>query len=405
MTFVDDRRGPFLVLSGLVFLVNFGRVTFAPLVEPLQAAFDVGPAAIGIVTTLVWVGTAAPRIPVGYLLTRVRRDRVVLATGGLLSLSAAFTATAASLTTLRIGAFLVGAASGAYFVAAIPLVGDLFPDGRGNAIGIHGTASQVASVVAPSAVVALLSGVGLVRLVPLSGSWRGPFVLLSVGAAAVTTTLWLVTRRVDLPRPGAGQADFGAALSEWPTVVAGMSLVVAAGFVWQGTFNFYVSYLVGAKGLTATAASSMLTVAFAAGVPAFWASGRLADRFPQVPYLLALNAGFALALATLTVVDGVLAVGAVSAVTGYVVHSLFPAVDTYMLETLPAAHRSSAYALFSGGALLTEAGGSGAVGVLTGAGVAFDPLFRGAAGGLLVLTLSFGLAYARGRYPTPSTPT
>ena len=37
-------------LLGMVFVVNFGRVAFAPLVEPLQAAFDVGPAAVGAET-------------------------------------------------------------------------------------------------------------------------------------------------------------------------------------------------------------------------------------------------------------------------------------------------------------------------------------------------------------------
>jgi hypothetical protein len=47
-------------LLGMVFVVNFGRVAFAPLVEPLQAAFDVGRAVVGAVVSLVWFGTALP---------------------------------------------------------------------------------------------------------------------------------------------------------------------------------------------------------------------------------------------------------------------------------------------------------------------------------------------------------
>lgn len=401
MVAIDERYGPFAVLCGLVFLVNFGRVTFAPLVEPLQTYFGVGPAAVGVITSLVWIGTASPRIPVGYLLTRVRRGRVVLGTGLLLSGAAAFTALAESLAVLRLGALLVGIASGAYFVSAIPLVGDLFPEGRGNAIGLHGTASQVASVAAPSLAVALLSGAGLAALVPLSGSWRAPFVLLSAAAAATTVALWLATRRVELPRPGGPDRNFRAALGEWRIVVAAASLIVAGGFVWQGVFNFYVSYLTAVKGLSTATANGMLTVAFGAGVPAFWFSGRLADRFPQVPYLLTLNAGFALGLGSLVVADGVVAVAAVSVLMGYTVHSLFPAVDTYVLETLPPAHRGSAYALFSGGALLLEAGGSGVLGTLTGAGIGYDALFVAATAGLVAVLGVETVLYARGRYPTP----
>ena len=46
-------RRLFGTLCGLVFLVNLGRVVFAPLIEPLMSAFAVEEATLGAVITLV----------------------------------------------------------------------------------------------------------------------------------------------------------------------------------------------------------------------------------------------------------------------------------------------------------------------------------------------------------------
>lgn len=260
-------RRLFGTLCGLVFFVNFGRVAFAPLVEPLQRAFGVGPAAIGTVTTLVWLGSAAPRLPAGYLLTRVRRERVVLWTGVVLTVAAAATGAADSLFELRTGAFVIGVASGVYFVAAIPLVGELLPGQRGRAVGIHGTASQLAAVLAPGAVIVVLATV----------SWRYTFWFLSAAAGMSTLTLVHLLRRhpASVPSPPASDRRFTAALTHWRVILAGTAFVAGTGLVWQGVFNFFVPFLITAKGLTPSTANSLLTLVFAAGVPAFWLSGLL----------------------------------------------------------------------------------------------------------------------------------
>lgn len=385
-------RRLFGTLCGLVFFVNFGRVAFAPLVEPLQTAFGVGPAAIGTVTTLVWVGSAAPRLPAGYLLTRVPREWVVVATGGLLTVAAVATSAANSLLTLRAGGFVIGLASGVYFVSAIPLVGELMPGQRGRAVGIHGTASQLAAVLAPAAVVVLLA----------VATWRATFWLLAAAAGLTTVALALLIHRrpESVPSPPAGEREFTAALSHWRVILAGIAFVAGTGLVWQGLFNFYVPYLMEAKALDSSTANSLLTLVFATGVPAFWLSGRLVDRLPKVPYLLGLNAGFLVCLVALVSADSLLAVTAVTAVIGLVIHGLFPAIDTYMLGTLPAADRTSAYAVFSGLALLVESTGSGIVGSLRGAGYAFDSVFTGAAMVLGILVIGLAGLWLSGFVPT-----
>jgi hypothetical protein len=141
-------------------------------------------------------------------------------------------------------------------------------------------------------------------------------------------------------------------------------------------------------------------------VPAFFLSGRLADRLPHVPYVLGIVAAFTGSLTALTATDSVAGLFVVSAVLGYVVHSVFPAIDTFLLDSLPSGSRASAYAVYSGLTLLVEAGGSGTVGLLVDAGFAFDDVFRGFAAGLVVVFLVLSAFAVTGRLPgaTPQTP-
>jgi len=371
----------------MVFLVNFGRVAFAPLLETFRAVFGVGPAAVGLITTLVWVGTALPRIPVGVLLTRVPRRQVVGGAGLLLAVGAALAAVAPTLAVLQAAALLIGLASGAYFVAAIPLVGELYPERVGRALGLHGTAAQVAAVLAPAAIVVLVRW----------ASWRVAFGLLGVGALAATLAFVVLARAADGEVVVADpDRDFLSALRHWRVLLVGVGLVAAAGFVWQGLFNFYVSYLLD-KGLSVGSANALLSVAFGAGVPAFALSGRLADRLPLVPYLLALSAGFVVVVFGITTTAALVPLAVLSAALGYAVHSLFPAVDAFVLGRLPDGDRASAYAVFSGSALVLEAGGSGVVGLLTEAGVPFDTTFRALAVFPAVVCAILALLYAVGR--------
>ena len=375
-------------LLGMVFVVNFGRVAFAPLVEPLQVAFDVGPAAVGAVVSLVWFGTALSRLPLSYVLTRVSRRRIVVVSGLLLTAAAALTASSPDVRTLQVGVFAVGVASGTYFVSAVPLIGELYPDRVGRRIGIHGTASQLAAVAAPTVVVTAVAVT----------TWRAVFWLLAAAALVTTLAFAIGLRRTEAVQEAPPARNFRGVLGNWRVVLAGMLFVSAAGFVWQGLFNFYVSVLL-ARGLGAGTANALLTVAFAAGVPAFWVSGTLVDRLPTVPYILGLVGLFTAGVFGVTVLSGVLALGAVSVVLGYTIHGLFPALDTYVLSALPADTRAGTFAAFSGLSIAVEASGSGAVGALVETGYRFSTVFRGFAVGLAAILALAVVLYRADRLP------
>jgi len=369
-------------LGLLVFLVNFGRVVFAPLLDHFITVFGVGEATVGLVATLAWFGSAAPRLPAGYLLTRYRRHHVILATGLLLAAAATLTAMAQSIWHVGFGAFVIGTTSGIYFVAANPLVSELFPDRVGRVIGIHGTASQLAAVVAPL----------LIGAVVIYSTWRVVFVGLGVLALVGTVGLFVTARRAPLPDLDTGKHQLTKSiLNQWRIVLIGIVVVGTTGFVWNGFFNFFVRYLTTTKGIEFGLAQTFLTLIFAAGVPAFFYGGRLADRVSPDVLRLAIMGGFTVSLFLMTVVEGRYAIAAMSIVMGFVIHTMFPAMDTFLLGTLPDADRSSAYAAYSAIVMLMSSVSSVVVGTLVEWGLPFDALYRFFAAFLVVVLFAMAV--------------
>lgn len=354
-------------MCSIVLLVNLARVVFAPLLVPIQIHFGVSATAVGLLATLVWLGSALPRLPTGYLLTRVPRHAVIFGAGTILTVSPLLAASATSLSVLWIGAFLMGISSGVYFIAAKPLLSDLFPSRIGSAVGLHGTASQLAAAGAPLFVTAVL----------LVSGWRLVFVLVSGAAAVATVAFVIITRNTTVPTGENEDRNFlGAARRQWRVIVSGIVLVSLAGLAWNGVFNFYVSYLIAVKSVPEGTARVLLAVVFAAGVPAFTVAGRLADRVAYISLLLAIIAGFAACVLALTMTTGLYRLVAVSVALGFVIHSLFPTIDTYILDSLPDTQRASAYAVFSASFMLINALGSVVVGTFLDAGYTYATVFR-----------------------------
>ncbi len=386
-----SRRSLFGSLLALVFLVNLSRFVFAPLVEPMMSTFEVGPGVAGFVATLAWLGSALPRIPVGYVLTRVGRRHVIAASGVALVVATSVASVAPTIGLIGVAAVLMGLTSGAYFVAGNPLVSELYPDRIGRAIGVHGVSTGLATVAAAP----------LVGLALAFGGFRLSFVM--IGGAAVAATAWFAAaaRRTDLPVAGAADRDLiAAARAQWPPVLLAVVIVGTAGFVWNGVINFYVTYLEVGRGVPESTGRDFLTLLFAAGVPAFWIAGWLADRIAYVPLLLATVGGFAGSLFALTVANGPLAVAVASVAVGFTLTGLFPAVDTFLLDSLPDEHRASAYSVYSGTMMPIQALGSAFVGSLAAAGLAYGDVFRWLAVGLAGLVAMLVGLHVSGRVPT-----
>jgi MFS family permease len=120
-----------------------------------------------------------------------------------------------------------------------------------------------------------------------------------------------------------------------------------------------------------------------------------------VPYVLAILTAFVGSVLTLTLVEGLVPVLAVTVVIGYAIHSLFPAMDTFLLDTLPDETRGSAYAVYSGGMMLVQATGSVVVGTLVDRGMSYDAVFTRLALGLGAVVLLLVVLQLTGRLDRP----
>jgi MFS family permease len=143
----------------------------------------------------------------------------------------------------------------------------------------------------------------------------------------------------------------------------------------------------------------MLTVVFAAGVPAFFLAGELADDLPSVPLLLGIVGSFAGCLLLVVASEGLVALAISSALIGFVIHALFPATDAYILTALPDSARGSAYAVFSSAWMLLQSGGSSTVGRLVEAGMTYDIIFFVASMLMTALVLVLGGIERIGMFP------
>ncbi|OVE85769.1 MFS transporter [Natronolimnobius baerhuensis] len=390
---LSGRLGVFLSICLLSFLVNGVRIAFAPLVD-VFIQMGINPATAGLAATAVWVGSALSRLPTGYLLTYVSRQRTILAMGLFLSITSAFTAISPDIRYTIVGAFLVGLATGVFYIAANPLVSELYPERVGLAVGIRGMFSQLAAVSVPF----------LVSLAIILGTWRLVFGAIAVGAFVVTIVFRVAVTNADMPTAGADDRDFlGAIRRQWRLIAVGIIFVGFAGFVWQGVFNFYVTYLGAAKDIPPGQATTLLTVMFAAGVPSFVIAGRLADRFSYLPVLFATLVGFVATLLALTMVEGFIAIALVSVAMGLIVHCLFPVADAYLLDTLPDENRASAYSGFSATMMLMQAPGSVAVGLLAQAGLGYTRVFQGYAIFVALIVLVMGVLASADRLPQGNT--
>ena len=374
----------------LSFLVNYGRVAFAPLVDHFIAT-GATPALAGLVATAVWVGSAAPRLPTGYLLTFIRRHIIILGSAWWLCVGAFFTALSPSVHVAIVAAFFFGLSTGIFYVAANPLVAEMFPQRVGVVLGVRGMFSQIGAVVAPF----------VVGLAIAFGAWQWSFIGLAAAGVVTTIMFWGVTRVATLPDAGRGDRDLlGGIRTEWRLIAAGLAFVGLTGFVWQGVFNFYVTFLGAEVGVTTRQAAQLLTITFAAGIPSFLVFGRLADRISFLRIILTIMLVFSLCLYGLTLANSLLVIALVSMVMGFMIHGLFPVGDAYLLATLPDERRASAYSGYSATMMLAQAPGSVVVGLLVQSGLTYAGVFQGFAVAVLVLTAGMWILSRMHRIPT-----
>lgn len=263
-----------IVLAAVLALDSADSGAVSASTVQLQHGLHIGRADIGLMLSIVSIFGALAALPAGMLVDRVNRTRLltgaVVLWGGA-SLLAGLATSFVFLAVTRIGLGVITAVAGP---ATASLVGDYMPGKiRGRIWGYVLTGELVGT------------GVGLIAAGDLAViSWRLPFLVLSIPAAAVAVAIWRLDEppRSDPDKDGQQRKmSLPAAVRAVLRVRTNVILIVASAlgsFFFAGLRGFAVQFAEQHYGVSQPEATG-LTVFIAAGaVGGLLCGGRLADR-------------------------------------------------------------------------------------------------------------------------------
>jgi MFS family permease len=217
---------------------------------------------------------------------------------------------------LMIALFVAGIGGSTYHVLGIPLIADLFPAKRGEALGYHQTGGSIGSFIAPLIVGALTETFG----------WRSASVTLSLLGLILAPILWYSLR--DVSR--ADSVHFRRSLRELgkPLIIILATANVIVGF--RGLQLFGVYYFDLGKGL-GSQAYLLMSLSNVAGIISGPICGRLSDivgRKKTIAVLALIEGASALGL---VIFSGALLYFTV-VVLGFAFYGLLATTDAYLSD-------------------------------------------------------------------------
>ncbi|MEJ5358229.1 MAG: MFS transporter, partial [Desulfobacterales bacterium] len=365
------RLGALALLTLLFFLNFLARIIQAPLLPAIEQDLRISHAQAGSLFFFLAAGYFLSLLGSGFVSARIGHRRTMILSAAATGLALGVTAASNSLSGLRLGQFLVGAASGLYLPSAIATITGFVPPRHwGKAIAIHEVAPNAAFVLAPVLAEALLSAL----------SWKGGLAALGAGSV-LGGIVFLVGGRVG---GSAGEAPSFGPLRELAGSRNYWLMVLLFGLGIGGSMGLYTMlplFLVSGHGFDRIWANGLISFSRLPGVFAAFGSGWLTDRFGPgrtMALVLFANGGLtvALGLAPAAGVPYLVAIQPALAVC------FFPAGFAAIALTAPPAARNIAVSLVTPFAFLL---GAGALPTLIGAlseAVSFAAGF--AAAGLLI---------------------
>jgi predicted MFS family arabinose efflux permease len=315
-----------LLVSFGWFMIQGGRLLLPPLLPEIIADLNVSAAGAGLALTTLWGVYALLQYPSGRLSDRLSRrtllvGALLVAAVGYLLLSAA---TVYPLFLLAAG--VIGVGAGLYPTAARALVSDRFEQKRAAAFGLHTASGDVGGAVAA----------GVAVVVVAAAVWRAPFLPVAAVIVAVAVGLHLLSRepyevkRVDL--------DVRGAVSRFSDNrrVAALALAYCGfAFSWQSSTGFLPLFLREAKGLSPALASGGFAALFVVGAVVKPVSGGIGDRYGKARVASAAIGFGAVSLAALLLVEGRVAVLAVTVAYAAGLMSFPPVMQSFLMDAFP----------------------------------------------------------------------
>lgn len=183
------------------------RSVISIVAEPLRQEFALSDRALGMLTGLAYgLSFALAGLPMGYLIDRVNRRRLMASVVSVWSCMTVLAASAQSYTTLLLTRVLLGAAEAGGTPTAMSLITDMFPSRlRSSAMGVYYLGAGLGA--AASAVIA--------GVVATHYGWRAAFVVAGVPGIFLGVLVWWTFK--DVPR---GSLQASPVAAQVPATVA-----------------------------------------------------------------------------------------------------------------------------------------------------------------------------------------
>jgi predicted MFS family arabinose efflux permease len=261
-----------LVILTLVYVSNsIDRTAMSILIEPVKAEFKLSDSQLGLLTGLAFGLTyALAGLPLGWLIDRVNRTRLLAAVVAIWSLCTAVCGLAQSYPALVMARLAVGASESAAAPTAMSMIADLFPKNRrSTAMGVFWTSTAFGTAIS-----LVLGGV-----IAANYGWRAAFFVAGV-PGLILAVLIILTVREPARERDLGQGDAGPAPSLFqtlrfvcanPTVFHAFVGIGLASLAMSGVPVWAASFLVRTQGFTLPQAGLMAGL----GVGLFGALGSL----------------------------------------------------------------------------------------------------------------------------------
>lgn len=328
-----------IVTSLLWFLAKFVRYLFPPLFETFAATYGVSPATLGAMFTGLMLAYGAMQFPSGALADRVGQRSVVIVGALTVAVASIGLFGSQAFAVLVLAMILIGAGTGLHKTVAIDLIAAVYPDRPARMLGAMDATGEVAGVVAPVAVVAVVG---------IAVGWNVLFLVAGLAAAGLAVLFGAVTvPRGDRTRHRPARSDATAsdprdssylASFRRPSFLLFVGSIVIYAFVATGVIAFLPLFLTTVNGVSTGTAGLLYAILFAAGLvqPV---TGAIADRFGRYPVLIGTLLVQAIALGALLGLPRPhpwLLVGII-AVLGLGIHGFRPVRDAHLVAIIPSA--------------------------------------------------------------------
>lgn len=261
-----------LIILTLVYVSNsIDRTAMSILIEPVKAEFTLSDSHLGILTGLAFgVTYALAGIPMGWLIDRVNRTKLLGTVVAIWSVCTAICGFAQSYPALVMARLAVGASESAAAPTAMSMIADLFPkDRRSTAMGIFWTSTAFGTAIS-----LVLGGV-----IAANYGWRAAFFVAGIPGLILAVVIFLTVREPVRERDGGKSAGEPAPsmlqtlkfVCANPTVFHAFIGVGLASLAMSGVPVWAASFLVRTQGFTLPQAGLMAGL----GVGLFGALGSL----------------------------------------------------------------------------------------------------------------------------------